>query len=175
MQFIRLLSGSTHIHNHNTYVPLTNWVEEFSVDVGSSSSSKGQSFYADLKNPFDYICEVAIANYDIPYNCVGKEYIYSEELFLAATIVHWLWSIFPLNKTNEVRPETFAMTICMAKGERIAIGVSSLAFIYDRLDAVFDGKSAPYAKTFTLPITFLSGWLSCYCPETYSQRRACPP
>lgn len=95
-----MLAVITHQHNHKLYVPLVDWAEEFFVNSGSSSSSKSRSLYADSEDLFECIREdeghVVVVDYDIPYNCVGKEFLYTDELFLAATIVHWLCSfIFP--------------------------------------------------------------------------------
>lgn len=112
---------------------------------------------------------MAVMPYTIPYYQVGRQEFFSIELFFAVAITLWLCSfVFTLSESNEIKPETFTMAARMARGERVDIGVSHLAFIYDRLDAVTNKKSLSYNKFVTLPLPFLSGFLSQYFPKIYN-------
>lgn len=98
----------------------------------------------------------------------------SKERFFAVGLAMWLSSfVFPTGEGNAIRAKTLALICQMTRGERVAVGVSWVAYFMNMMDcASMPEKNSPSSKTSSLPLHYWMGELSCYCLESDLSKRS---
>ncbi|KAL6597780.1 hypothetical protein ACP70R_046585 [Stipagrostis hirtigluma subsp. patula] len=167
-------------------VTISAWVSHFFDDKADTFGSIISDGFAD---PGDPLLEKLGFRVEIqgkrPAVILSKETLtyrvtYSSIVYRAAFIAAWLCTYcIPVEAGQYIRPEVFTMAVKIAKGERRAIGVASLAFLYRSLDEVhYDimrGSKSASACSLFIPGHFLMGWFASFWKDApVSASLSCP-
>lgn len=126
-------------------VSLTAWLDHFFDDKADSFGSSLLDGFADPKDPLLQKLRFHVAvQGDRPAAILGAETLsyrsmYPSTVYRAAFITAWLCTYcIPVEAGQYIRPEVFHMAVQISEGVRRAIGVASLAFLYNCLDNIHD-------------------------------------
>ncbi|KAH0649374.1 hypothetical protein KY285_034622 [Solanum tuberosum] len=89
------------------------------------------------------------------------------ETYLTAFLSCWLCAfVFPSEKGNFIRPETFKIASLMASGKRVNLAVPVLASIYHGLNKISNSSQLDHIRV-CFPIHYVYGWLAYYFKTHY--------
>ena len=154
-------------------VTISAWVDNFFDDPNNDFELSSKKTYASRLDPLlqeeDFRVEV---RGDRPTLIVGDlsmsyRVAYPSVVYRAAFIAAWLCTdCVPAEEGQYIRPEVFVMAVKLAKGNRRAIGVASLAFLYRSLDEAYNnivtGVSPANECSLFIPGRFIMGWYASF-------------
>ncbi|KAL6908159.1 hypothetical protein ACP4OV_002329 [Aristida adscensionis] len=154
-------------------VTLVDWVNHFFDDKADSLGSLSFDGFADPEDPLLQKLDFRVETRDDrPAIILGDQFLpyrvaYPPVVYRAAFIAAWLCTYcVPVEAGHYIRAEVFVMAMKIAEGNRRAIGVTSLAYLYRCLDNVHDSiiggaRSASECSLF-VPGHFLMGWFASF-------------